>query len=112
MIMSTIKNIIIFSLVISLIGCTKNPLLGKWKVKPGQNELFVMCHEIEFRENLTKCGSIVEEVEYEVDGNIVIVSSALGDSMGMKVAYEVLDHNTIQLEIPYAGKLTYGRSNY
>ena len=102
----------LLSLLVFLIGCTKNPLLGKWKVKPGQNDLFVMCPEIEFRENLSRCGSIVEEVEYEVDGNIVVVSSALGDSLGMKVAYEIIDHNTIQLEIPYAGKLIYGRSNY
>ena len=110
--MNLYRFILIALISLSLVGCGKNPLLGTWKAKSGQNQLFITCPEITFTKKISKCGGIVEEVDYDVQGNIVIVSSELGDKLGMKVAYEIRDKNTMVVEIPMAGKLVYGRASY
>ena len=95
-----------------LSGCGDNPLLGTWKAKSGQNQAFFMCKEIIFTKELSKCGSMVEDVSYDVEDNFVIVSSDLGDKIGIKAAYEIIDKNTMAIEIPMSGRILYGRSSY
>jgi hypothetical protein len=110
--MNILKFTAIIIVVFAISGCEKNPLLGTWKVKTGQNKLMIVCPEITFTDDISKCGSIVEEVSYDVQDNTVIVSSELGDALGMKVAYEISDSNTMTIDIPMGGKLVYGRSSY
>ena len=110
--MNKLKLAALIFLIINLIGCGKNPLLGTWKAKSGQNKLLIICPEIIFTPDSSRCGSIIEEVNYDVQGNTVIVSSDLGNSLGMKVAYKITDKNTMIIDIPGAGKITYGRSAY
>lgn len=101
-------------LITALTGCEKNPLLGTWKVKPGQSSsgfLADMCNEVVFTKDSSRCGSILEEVSYNVQGNLVIVSSELGDKLGTKVAYEITGNNTITIDI-LGEKVTYSRYSY
>lgn len=110
--MNFMKVLILSIFLFGLSGCGENPLLGTWKAKSGQNQWLIVCPEITFTKDISKCGSIVEEVSYDVQGNTVIVSSDLGDKLGMKVAYEIKDKNTMVVEIPMAGELVYGRFSY
>lgn len=99
-------------LVIMLSGCEKNPLIGEWKAKSGQGHLFIMCPEITFTSETSRCGNVIEEVDYEVQGNAVIVSSELGNIFGMKAIYDVPDKNTMVIKLPAGGKIVYGRTGY
>jgi hypothetical protein len=98
--------------VTALTGCEKNPLLGTWKVKSGQSGFLPeMCSEIVFTKDSSRCGSILEDVSYDIQGNLVIVSSELGDKLGTKVAYEIIDNNTIVIDI-LGKRVIYSRYGY
>jgi hypothetical protein len=110
--MKTLKRSALLLTMVILSSCSDNPLLGTWKAKSGQNSAYIACPEITFTESMSRCGGIVEEVDYEVQGNLVIVSSDLGDIFGMKVAYELADDNTMIMDIPFAGEVVYKRKSY
>jgi hypothetical protein len=71
-----------------------------------------MCPEIKFTKNMSICGGIVEDVSYDVEDGMVIVSSELGNIFGMKSAYDIADRNTMTISMPFGGKIVYNRSIY
>ncbi len=108
-----LKLLALTLLGIGLTSCTDNPLLGTWKIKPGQNQLHVMCPEITFEKDISTCGSIVEEVTYDVrNEHTVIVSPGLGDKLGTKATYKVLDKNTLIISDGMGGSLLYDRISH
>lgn len=110
--MDTLKLTIFISTLLLLSSCTENPLLGTWKAKPGQGNSLVACPEIKFTKNTSMCGSMVEDVSYDVEDGMVIVSSEFGNIFGVKSAYEITDRNTMSIAMLFGGKIVYNRSSY
>jgi hypothetical protein len=110
--MHTAQMIVFISTLLFLGGCTENPLIGTWKAKPRQGNALIMCPEIKFTKNISICGGIVEDVSYDVEDGMVIVSSELGNIFGMKSAYDIADRNTMTISMPFGGKIVYNRSSY
>ena len=56
------KYVLLFLVTLSLLGCGDNPLLGTWHAKSGQSHSFIMCKEIVFTKDTSRCGSMIENV--------------------------------------------------
>ena len=102
----------VIAICLLLAGCGDNPLLGTWKAKPGQKNAFIVCKEMIFKKDISQCAGMIEEVTYDVRDDLVIVSSELGDKIGIKAAYKIVDENTMIMDVPMGGKIIYGRYSY
>ena len=58
-----------------LVGCSDNPLEGKWVLNPGQNDLLcqVGCKKVEYTAKEMIWDGLVLDVSYEIRGKTVIV---------------------------------------
>lgn len=93
-----------------LISCTDpNPLIGTWKVKPGQKSLMAsVCTEIRFEDELSTCDGLAEKVTYEVrDGEVFVHGIS-----GLSAIYKVHDRNTISFKMPALGEVKFNRASY
>ena len=91
-------------------GCAdSNPLIGKWSLKPGQeNTAFALCKTLLFEDDLYACGGLAEKATYDIKDNRVIVHGKTGISFIIFVK----DQNTLVTEGFGMGTTTYGRSSY
>jgi hypothetical protein len=110
--MHTTHMIVFISTLLILGGCTENPLIGTWKAKPGQGNALIVCPEIKFTKNISICGGMVEDVSYDIEEGMVIVSSEFGNIFGVKSAYDIADRNTMTISMPFGGKIVYNRVSY
>ena len=107
------RQIILMSVVFvaaALSACGQpNPLIGTWKLKPGQaNAQFMPCTELRFEKKLEACGGLAEKVSYDVRDGEVIVHGA----SGLSAVYTVIEKNTISIEVPGVGTMVFGRYSY
>lgn len=99
-------------LILALTGCSKdNCLIGTWKIKIGES---LICSEIKFTRNKMFCGSIVEEVEYEILDDRVIVTgkSDLSKAIGTGISYKVEANHTISTHNFLGQEIKYSRQSY
>lgn len=99
-------------LILALAGCSKdNSLIGTWKIKYGKS---LTCPEIKFTRNKMFCGSIVEEVKYEILDDRVIVTgrSDLSKAIGTGISYKVEAHHTISTHNFLGQEIKYSRQSY
>ena len=97
-------------IVLFFTGCSdSNPLIGKWSLKPGQeNTAFALCKTLLFEDDLYACGGLAEKATYDIKDNRVIVHGKTGISFIIFVK----DQNTLVTEGFGMGTTTYGRSSY
>ncbi len=92
--MSKLKRLALSLTVLILCACG-NPILGKWKVTSGGELLkMVGCDEIEFTSSREYSCGMAQEVKYEVDGDKILVTGALGVS----VVYHMRGKNQMYME--------------
>lgn len=82
---------------------TSNPIIGKWQSETTMPFMGKMINEIEFTKNREYGMGISSEVKYEIDGNKIIVT----DAMGIGVVYEMIDKNTMKNNMLGMGETIY-----
>ena len=95
---------ILLSIFIALLfsGCFEtNALIGKWQAADKRMRIGT----IEFTKDKMIFAGASENVTYEVQDKKVFVTGQDGKG----TVYEVVDNNTIALQIPMMGQLTYTR---
>lgn len=71
---------------------TSNPIIGKWQSETKIPFMGKMINEIEFTKNRAYSMGIMSNVDYEIDGNKIIVT----DGLGIGVVYEIIDKDTMK----------------
>ncbi len=71
---------------------TSNPIIGKWQSETTIPFMGKIVNEIEFTENKEYGRGIVSNVDYEIDGNKIIVT----DKSGIGIVYEMIDKDTMR----------------
>lgn len=84
---------------------TSNPIIGKWQCETTMPFMGKSINEVEFTENREYGMGISSKVKYEIDGNKIIVT----DAMGIGVVYEMIDKNTMKNNILGMGETIYRR---
>lgn len=93
--MNLLKKILLGAIVLVLCACG-NPILGKWKATSGGELLAsVGCGEVEFTSSKEYSCGMAQDVEYEIDGDKVLVKGALGVS----VVYYMQGKNKMYMEL-------------
>jgi hypothetical protein len=91
---TAISVLITFTFLLS--ACSKTnpgPLEGTWQ------DTGILHTKVHFRNGETEEMGMIEKVEYEVNGNDVIVHYVDGMAKGMAYRYTVVDNNTIKSEM-------------
>lgn len=83
-------GIILFSLI-TLNSCEKNPIIGKWKSETKYPFMGKTVDEIEFTNDSEYAIGMKFKVNYEIEGNKIIVN----DESGIGTVYEIIDKNTM-----------------
>ena len=93
--MNLLKKILLGAVILVLCACG-NPILGKWKATSGGELLAsVGCGEVEFTSSKEYSCGMAQDVEYEIDGDKVLVKGALGVS----VVYYMQGKNKMYMEL-------------
>lgn len=94
---------IILVLAIVIFNMSSNPLVGEWKMT---QKSFMGMGKLKFTSDKMIMMGIVSRVDYEIDGDEVIVT----DETGTGMIYKIIDNDTIYSEL--AGmKMRYKRVN-
>jgi hypothetical protein len=86
------KIIAILFLMVTLAACSNNdpgPLAGTWKME-GPIPMTV-----NFRKGESETMGIIEKVSYEINGNMVIVTSENGPMKGVAARYTITSPNVV-----------------
>lgn len=70
----------------------RNPILGKWKSETSFPFMGKIIDRVEFKENSAYMSGMKFDVDYEIDGNKVI----LKDDTGIGLVYEIIDDKTMK----------------
>ena len=98
--------------VMALQACSDNPLLGKWKLKSGQDDLIctLACKEVIYGSDEMICDGSVLEVSYDIRDKMVVVrqedTELVNQLMGDQ-AIEIIDKRTISAA---GGKCRWGKT--
>jgi hypothetical protein len=71
---------------------TSNPIIGKWQSETKMPFMGKSVSEIEFTKDKAYSMGMVSNVDYEIDGDKVIVT----DEMKIGIVYEMIDKNTMK----------------
>ena len=95
--MKKVPFLILMSLALVLCACQKNPVEGKWELAEKDDFLNLFgCGSLEFTSSrMFLCGK-TDRVEYEIDGNRVVVISSKDDYM----TFYMNGKNQMYLELP------------
>lgn len=88
-------------IIIMFLNINTNPLIGEWKAN---QKSFMGMGKLKFTKTRMETMGIVSKVEYEVDGNEVIVT----DETGTGMTFKIIDKDTIYHEL-MGIKMTYKR---
>lgn len=83
-------GIFFFTLIIFK-SCNSNPIIGKWKSETSYPFMGKQIEEIEFTNDSEYVLGMKIKVNYEIEGNKIIVN----DESGIGTVYEIIDKNTI-----------------
>lgn len=94
--MKRISTIIVLIFILfALVACSNNdpgPLAGTWKLDGP------MPMTVHFRKGESETMGMIEKVSYEVNGNVVVVTSESGPMKGISARYTVSSPNVLTTE--------------
>lgn len=100
--------------IIALVGCEKNPILGKWESKPTGKGSFSIKENWHFEKDQATYNGMLEEVDYEIDGDRIIVKgqSDLSKGLGVNSVFYLVDNRTLK-KTDFSGRdIYYNRTQW